>query len=199
MIHIKKNGIVTNIGPDQAWLDAHIAMGTFGSPALYQDVQVLVSPEVRGEVQVLQSPATFNEFGEELTPATYSINPDGLIEAAVYRTETQLVSPAEYEIEIIDNSAELEAQAIQSAKIQAGKDAREACQMVLDLIAGYNLDRELSMAEISQLQSLMSSPEAALRAGRPTLAKQFITAVAPDGVLVTEEMKQAALSLLSNY
>jgi hypothetical protein len=33
MFKIKKNGVVTNAGPNQEWLDEHVAMGTFGCPA----------------------------------------------------------------------------------------------------------------------------------------------------------------------
>jgi len=33
MINIKKNGVITNSGPNQEWLDKHLAMGTFGCPA----------------------------------------------------------------------------------------------------------------------------------------------------------------------
>jgi hypothetical protein len=203
---IKKSGQITH-GPTsfqtQEELEAHLArheaMQTYGKPDIYETTNDLIVPEVRGEVQVLQTPATFNEFGEELTPATYFIDPDGIISPAVYEWRQHLVSVKEYTVEIVDITSEVEAAAVQSAKIEAGRLAREACQKVLDLIAGYNLDRELSLSQISQLQTLMAAPEAALRAGRPTLAKQYITAVSPDGVLVTAAMKQDALSLLSNY
>lgn len=106
MIKILKNGIVTNAGPDQAWLDKHIAMGTFGSAPIYSSEEVLISPEVRGEVQFLVSEATFNEYGEEITPALYDTDPDGVITPAVYETVTTLVYVGDYTVEIIDDSAQ---------------------------------------------------------------------------------------------
>lgn len=95
-------------------------------------------------------------------------------------------------------SAKAEQEAKQ-AKIEAGKQAREVCEKVLDLIAGYNLSRSLSIEQITQMQALLSNSEAALRAGRPSLAKSLISAIIPDEVLVTAQMKADALELLANY
>lgn len=86
-----------------------------------------------------------------------------------------------------------------SSRIDSGKKARECCEKVLDLIAGYNLERSLTIQEITVLQSTFGNAEAALRAGRPTMAKQFISTISPDEVLVTSEMKSEALKILENY
>jgi hypothetical protein len=106
---------------------------------------------------------------------------------------------AEFTVEIIDISAQLEAEAQRQSKITTGKKAREACQSVLDLVAGYNLDRELTIQQITQMQSIFANAEASLRSGRPTYAKQFIVAIEADGVLVTQEMKDLCLELLEGY
>lgn len=84
-------------------------------------------------------------------------------------------------------------------KIQKGKEAREVCERVLDLVAGYNLDRALTMEQITQMQTTFADAEKALRAGRPTQAKQAITAIVVDEVLVTQEMKGLCLELLAKY
>ena len=131
--------------------------------------------------QVELSPAVLDEQGNELQPATYeTVN-----------------SPAEFVIEFeqeVISEAELRA-----AKIAAGAAARQACQNVLDLIAGYNLDRALSMEQITTMQQTFDLAEKALRAGRPTFAKAAIAQIAPDGTLVTQEMKTQALALLQEY
>jgi hypothetical protein len=114
MIRIIKNGEVTNAGPDQEWLDKHIAMGTFGSAPIYSSEQVLVTPEVRGPVDELISVATYNEYGEEIDPAMYITNPDGLISAAVYETVTSLVYAGDYTVEIVDDSAQKAQEAVNS-------------------------------------------------------------------------------------
>lgn len=113
--------------------------------------------------------------------------------------ESSEVIPSEYEVIIEDMTAQIQAEAAKQAKIQTGIKAREACQLVLDYIAGCNLDKELSMEQITQMQQTLAMPEAALRAARPSLAKAAITAITPDGVLITEEEKQQALILLADY
>jgi hypothetical protein len=93
----------------------------------------------------------------------------------------------------------MEVEAARQARMQAGKAARQVCEQVLDLVSGFNLERELSLEQITQMQAVLSSAEAALRAGRPTLAKMAIQAITPDEVLVTQEMKDDVLNLLSEY
>jgi hypothetical protein len=133
------------------------------------------------------------EHQEESQPAVY-LESGELISEAVYITV-----PSEFEVEIVDITAEVEAEATKQAKIAAGKAAREVCQQVLDLVAGYNLDRELTIEQITQMQNTFANAEASLRAGRPTYAKQFIAAIQADEVLVTQEMKDQCLELLQGY
>lgn len=113
-----------------------------------------------------------------------------------FPVESGVILPAEYLVFIEDITAEVQAEQIKAAKIEAG---RKACEKVLDLIAGENLDHELTAEQITQMQQTFGSIEAALRASRPSLAKGMISAMAADGVLVTEEMKAGALALLGDY
>jgi hypothetical protein len=92
--------------------------------------------------------------------------------------------------------AEQAAQAQKQARIASGAADRAKCQNALDLIAGYNRERTLSFEQITQLQQTFAQAESLLRASRPDFAKQVITALVPDGILVTQEMKQDVLSLL---
>lgn len=107
--------------------------------------------------------------------------------------------PSEFEVEIIDITEETLLEIQKQAKIAAGKAAREVCQTVLDLVSGYNLDRELTLEQITEMQTLFANAESALRAGRPTYAKYFISQISVDGVLVTQEMKDLCLDLLGDY
>ena len=107
--------------------------------------------------------------------------------------------PKTYEVVITDITNEYQIQQDQNQKILAGKMAREACQMVLDLIAGYNLDRQLTQQQISQMQMDFYNIDQALRASRPTTAKGLIQQIEADGVLVTSEMKASCLELLQDY
>lgn len=126
------------------------------------------------------------------------------VPAKIDQWTNEEISPAHilsktHTFEIIDITSQEEIEAAKQAKIEAGKKAREICQSVLDLVAGYNLDRELTLEQITQMQTTFANAEAALRAGRPTYAKIFISAITADEVLVTQEMKNLCLELLEGY
>lgn len=98
-----------------------------------------------------------------------------------------------------DITLQTEAETIRQARIAAGAAARKACENVLDLIAGFNIEQQLTLEQISLMQQNFELAERALRAGRPTLAKGAIQLITPDGVIVTQEMKDEALALLAGY
>lgn len=125
-----------------------------------------------------------------------------IAEGSIFRWDfANIPCPTAEELAALSPIVEQELQASQSleAKISRGAEARAVCQKVLDLVSGYNLDRELTIEQISTMQTSFSSAELALRSGRPTLAKAAIAAIVVDDVLVTQEMKDACLSLLVNY
>lgn len=107
--------------------------------------------------------------------------------------------PEGYIVEWIDLTEEWNKKLSIEAKIAIGKKAKDACENVLDLISGYNLNRSLTVEQISVMQTNFASIEKALQSGRPSLAKAYISQVIADGVLVTEEMKEMALLLLADY
>lgn len=107
--------------------------------------------------------------------------------------------PRDFSVQYLDISDEFSKAQDRQAKINAGVKAREACQSVLDYIAGANLDKELTIQQITSMQTTYANAEAALRAGRPTYAKQFISAITPDGIIITAAEKANCLSLLSAY
>ena len=129
-ISIKKQGQITNQASfpsqeeAQAWLSSHEGMGTFGHKDIFADQEILISEEVRGPVQVLVSEATFDEYGDEVNPAVYEIDPDGVISPAVYETQSILISPATYSVEIVDITAQL-AQEAESAAALAYLEATD--------------------------------------------------------------------------
>jgi hypothetical protein len=176
-------------GPSEQFLREFLApfeaSGVYGKPAYsYQNE---LTPAVFEEQEVL------NEQNESFDPPRFE-----QVEIVPATFETINV-PAEYEIVFTDITAELAEQNEQKSKIEAGKKAREVCQKVLDLVAGENLDKELTVNQITQLQSMFSNAEAALRAGRPGFAKSFISAITPDEVLVSSSLKAQCLELLADY
>lgn len=134
-------------------------------------------------ITVEDVPAVLDETGAVITPAI---------------THEEIV-PSEFAVQIIDLTAELQAEAERQAKIEAGKKAREVCQKVLDYVSGENLGKELTLEQITDMQVIFSDIEKALRSARPTLAKNLIAGIEPDGVLVSEELKITCLLLLKDY
>lgn len=100
---------------------------------------------------------------------------------------------------IQDITTQYNAEENKKQKIIEGAKARQACQNVLDLVAGYNLDNELTAEQITSMQTTFSSIFQLLLANRPSSAKSLISAIEPDGVIVTSQMKQDCLDLLANY
>ena len=156
-------------------------------PEMREIQSVLVTPEVRDpETDEVIDEAVYED--QEVITQNYA--------PAVYRDE---VIPAEYTIEITDVTAETEAERVKGLRIQAGANARQTCTNVLDLISGENLEKELTLEQISDLQLLFGNIEKALQSSRPTLAKMLISAVEPDEVLITQELKDSCLELLADY
>lgn len=85
-----------------------------------------------------------------------------------------------------------------SAKKQRGAAAKGLAQDVIDLIAGYNVDRALTEEQIDSMEATFAPTLNALSKGRPKKAKKKIQLIVPDGTLVTQEMKDDALHLLKD-
>jgi hypothetical protein len=157
-LSITKSGVLTNQASFEtqeeldAFLSKHIGIGSFGSPALYQDQEILISEEVRGPAQVLVSEAVFDQYGEEIEPATYTIDPDGIIETAVYETQSILVQEADYVVEILDISAQVEQEAV-NIQAQAFLDATDyivirALERGEELSAEFKAERDAARLSI---------------------------------------------------
>jgi hypothetical protein len=92
--------------------------------------------------------------------------------------------------------ASLEVTRVKNERIARGKEDRQKCEDALDLIAGYNRERTLTIEQITQMQQTFAQAESLLRANRPDFAKQVIESIQPDGTLITSEMKADVLAIL---
>lgn len=82
---------------------------------------------------------------------------------------------------------------------ELGAKSRLACQNCLDLIAGFNLQRALTAEQITSMQASFGNIQMALMTSRPTTAKALITALIPDEIIITTEMKDTILSELLEF
>lgn len=189
----------------QAWLDQQI-----GKPHRLPEriVPIDLSGQSYDETEVLETIQEQVMIGQNEIPVLdeqgnpvldENGNPQVTIEPIYEMQDTKVRLKAQFVSEIIDITAEYESEQNKQAKIAAGKAARSVCESVLDLIAGYNLDRNLTAEQITQMQGTFANIELALKSSRPTTAKMLIQQVAVDGTLVTQQMKDDCLALLSNY
>ena len=105
---------------------------------------------------------------------------------------------SQIEAKDVELTAAQAVQAVKSTRKALGRLARETCQDVLDVIAGWNMERSLTEQQITDLQVAFSDTEAALQANRPHQAKPLIEAITPDEVLITQEMKDEVLEVFSD-
>ena len=204
-ITIKKNNVATNQAqfptPEElnTWLNSHKEMKTFGENERTQ--KNLVTPEVAEvteERQVLITAEVVDADGVVTTPAVYEtqtvvVTP---FAAAVYE---DVIVPAEYTVEIIDVTVQVNMEERVRSLIEKGAAAQDDSNKAINLIQGFNLDRELTVSQINQMLTTFGPILADLKNGRPGYAKGKIQAVAVDGVVVTAEMKALVLHVLERW
>ena len=108
--------------------------------------------------------------------------------------------PSEFSYEIEDITVQVEGETRRLSLIAQGEKTALACKDAFNLIAGYNQFRALSSAQKDQMASLFSPIVQALKIyERPSVAKALVTAIEPDGILVTSEMKADMLEILKDF
>jgi len=115
--------------------------------------------------------------------------PNPMIELKRIIDENDEATMGLLEVKAVEFDNEVAAAGSRSQRKQNGKLARKVCEGVLDLIAGYNLERTLTTAQIDSLQVTFSDANNYLRSSQPWAAKTAIEAIVPDGTLITQEMK----------
>ena len=92
--------------------------------------------------------------------------------------------------------AKLDKEALIAQKQLIGAVAREKCQKVLDIVAGFN-ESNLSSSQIDGMVQAFAPILVQLQMNRPSAALALIQNVTVDGVAVTEEMKSIIVEILS--
>jgi hypothetical protein len=182
-----------------AWIGIETALNSWGLPdrwleetdGTHTDTRTVLVSEAKEE-ETIQTPV-LDEEGNQ-TGIQELWNP---AQEAIYRVE--FFFPKEYEIDIQDITVQHNTELAVKNLISSGKQAREACHQVLDLIVGANLHRELTSSEVSEMQTLFEDIHEALKNFRPRTAKVLIENLTPDGIFVTNELKAIALQILQEY
>lgn len=80
-------------------------------------------------------------------------------------------------------------------KIEMGRKVRELSSAILDLVAGYNIERQLTVAQIDSMESSFGPILQALSVNRVDKAKALIEDMTVDGTLFTQDMKVEILGM----
>lgn len=143
-------------------------------------------------------PAVFDEEDNEITPMVPAMPEVPEVLAVEAWTET---IPAVYEttpgftVVYEDITEILAKEAALKLKLEAGKINREKCDKVRDFIGGLN-SGNLTIEQIDQMEIAFAPIQMALINLRPDKARAMILAVVPDGIMVTQEMKDTILGIL---
>lgn len=101
---------------------------------------------------------------------------------------------ADYEYETIDITEEHDVEQARERRLTSGRLVHNVCSDILALILGFNLERNLTAAQITEMEETFSTINALLQSDRPFSARPLIEAITPDSVLITEEMKSVILN-----
>lgn len=112
--------------------------------------------------------------------------------------EGRLPSEATYEGPS-DISAEVLAEQEYQERVLLGVRDEKCCKEVKNLIGGWNRQRSLTAEQITQMITTFSTINLMLANDRPDSAKALISAISPDGVIVTQQMKDEILSVFPRY
>lgn len=184
-IKIIREGIITNQARFETeemlndWLQKEILNLSFGHPE-----------------RILTEQVNEPTIGDDLK-AKATLVEDFELDGIAYKRYT---IPAEFTYEIEDITAQVEAEDRRLNLIAQGEKTAQACKNAFNLIAGYNQYRALSSAQKDQMAALFAPVVQALKIyERPSMAKALVTAIEPDGVLVTAEMKADMLEVLKDF
>lgn len=98
------------------------------------------------------------------------------------------------ESKIAEVEAEIQAENVRNERLERGRRSREFSNLILDLIAGFNIERQLTNSQTNEFTQTFRPITNLLQANRYDSAKDLITELVPDGTIVTQDIKDAILS-----
>ena len=161
--------------------------------------EILPIPEIPAHDII---PATFDAQGNELTPMlpaqAYVPGVPGVPAWTEVIPAVTSVIPG-FTVQYTDITAQLAEEARKIDLKAKGAAARIACQNVLDLISGHNVNSALTTDQITTMTTTFAPIQQALLSNRPSLAKSLISVIIPDGIIVSQQIKDDVLAELINF
>jgi len=145
--------------------------------------------------QIAEHRAAMLERWNAITNLRECVNDSNL---AIYINDNLLDESLLASIETL--SAELALAADQKTaienRIKKGKEVKEFCEMLINLVAGANIEGNKTIEEVDAIQAALAPIETLLNYRRPAKAKELILAITDPSML---ELKTIALQLYSIY
>ena len=92
-----------------------------------------------------------------------------------------------------------DAQVVIDNKVATGQFVRKVCSYILDLVIGNNKEKNLTEAQLNQMEVDYANVFKHLQNYRPIDAKNAIVAMSPDGTLVTQADKDEYLAGFAKF
>jgi hypothetical protein len=158
--------------------------GNWGSPQ-----QVINHPEIPEIPAVAITPAVFDVQGNEISPMILGSDAVPAIPAS------QEIIPG-FTVQYSDITVELEEKERVDLQVAKGERSKNICDRALSLIRGYN-GTNLTDEQIMEMMTSFSTLNELLRNGWVAKALEIVTAIVPDEVLVSSQMKEDVLNILN--
>ena len=192
-----------NDGEYETWFDA-----LFTTEELDAEFLVYKQELIDAETERLRKEDLSDRFEalDDMRSAFHNLHPDTPNPAVWLRdliaqsdhadAESKLAALEAKDVEL---KAERDASTAIESKRSNGQLVRKICSEVLDLVAGNNLEKSLTVEQIDTMETTYSDIFKALQNLRPDKAQALISAMTPDGTLVTSEDKTEYLSEFAKY
>jgi hypothetical protein len=133
--------------------------------------------------------------------ASYEMDHNSFDECHTWALATivQANDTEKFSLSIIDISSEY----ILSDRIQTlsrlGEPDDSYCKICLNVIRGYNKEKAFTTEQIIAMANSFSNIDYCLTKGMPKSSKNLITAMIPDEVIITSELKNLLLEILKGF
>lgn len=190
-------------GEYEVWYDAQFTQEELDAELLVYKQELIDTETERLRKEDLQT--RFDSL-YDMRAAFHNLHPDTPNPALWIKTLKEQLDHADAESKLASleaKDAELKAASIaeqlSETKRSNGQLVRKICSDVLDLVAGNNLEKALTVEQIDSMETTYADIFKALQNLRPDKAMSLITAMSPDGTLVTEDDKAEYIAEFQKY
>jgi len=168
-------------------------------PCPWGNLERLIVKSQATEQEILDAIQTIPEVIEQVESPIYDEegNQTGTELIDVVVSPEMIKLPQDFTVEIIDITEEYAAEQEMQQLIAQGEANEKKCRKALAYIGGYNEARNLDAAQTNIMQATFGTVFQMLLANRPNTARQLISEIEVDGTLITQQLKDVVLGLLS--